>query len=258
MVPAIVRALTLAGLKRRSTMAPQDVDGIESKAPGLVAGQCLDVQEEIYDQLRKRYLVDTLGQVMGAPSGYGTAPPPIALVGIPISGDLELVITVTSGGPVGTATFEWSKDGGQVQAVTGLLTAPTVALPGTGLVVSFPPGTYSADNVYTAATPVPRIVLRWIAAKVTPFLWERRGTNPGNDAQIATAAARAAKADEQIQQAANSKDGLFDLPLNADIGGSGITQGSPLAYTETSPYVWQRIQRCAGQQDDAQGFGDDS
>lgn len=255
MIPAAVRALTLAGFIRRSSMQPSDVNGIESKSPGFVQGQAVDVQEEVYDQLRKRYLVDSLGQVMGPPSARGTNPPPITFLGVPVSGDLEIVITITTSGPIGVAAFSWSKDGGQTQVATDVVTATAVPLPGTGITVLFPfsvggsAAAYFTDNVYVAATPVPRIVLRWITSKLTVAVWERRGVNP-QDPQIAAAVARAAKADEQIAQAANSKDGLFDLPLNVDTGGSGVTQGGPLAYSETSPYAWQDIQAGRGHVED--------
>lgn len=252
MIPPFVPALTLGGFLRYTSMMDSDVRLVETKQPGFTAIQARVAQRRIYANLRKRYQVDQLGQVMGQPSAAGTSPPAISFSGTPLWGDLLIVIAITAGGPVGTAVFSWSKDGGATNTES-VLTASTVPLPGTGLTVAFPAGTYSADNVYTASPPIPEEMLQWITDVATPRVYERRGVNPTNDQQMVTMEKRAETALAEVLEAANSKDGLFDLALNADVGGSGITQGSPLVHTETSPYRWQDEQRRRGRREDFHG-----
>jgi hypothetical protein len=85
--------------------------------------------------------------------------------------------------------------------------------------------------------PVPEIVLGWLAALVTPKLFERRGWDPSDkQAEIIIGDATAAAA--EILEAANSDVGLFDLPLRQDNAETGIVHGGPFGYSEASPYVW--------------------
>ena len=252
MIPAYVPALSLAGFSARTPMPPSDVALLESKQPGYLARQCRIAQQEVYGQLRKRYLVDTLGQSMGPPSGSGTSPPPLTFNGIPSRGDLEIVIQITTGGPLGVALFSWSLDAGGTWVATNVATGALVPLPGTGVSLVCPPGpwTFDPSNLYTAATPVDEVVLGWIEAIVTPRAYARRGANMA-DPQLVAIVDRATTAAKNVADAANSKDGLWDLPLNVDTGGSGITQGSPLGCSEQSPYVWADYQAEAGRAEDA-------
>src|SRR5580698_2444896 len=133
MIPALVPALTVVGFSARADIPPADVAIVEGNQPGYTARACLDSQDRIYSQLRKRYLVDTLGQVMGPPSGSGLLPPPVTFFGTPTSGDLEIVMQIVTPGALGTATFQWSTDGGNAWQPTTLTTAPSVSLPGTGV-----------------------------------------------------------------------------------------------------------------------------
>lgn len=97
--------------------------------------------------------------VVGAPApaatavtSVGTAPPVVALTGTPTD-YVDLRLEITTGGARGTAVFRYSFDGGATWAATGVLTAATVALTGSGLTAAFATGTnYSTDNVYTADT----------------------------------------------------------------------------------------------------------
>lgn len=86
-------------------------------------------------------------------------------------------------------------------------------------------------------SPVPEIVLGWLAAIVTPSLYKRRGWDP-SEAQAEDLKADHDKAIEEITEAANSEDGLFDLPLRQDTTDDGISKGGPLGYAEASPYDW--------------------
>jgi hypothetical protein len=257
MIPAFVQAVSTQGFTLRSSMSPSDVQIVENKQPGFTARALLGTQSRIYGQLRKRYLVDTLGQSMGLPSGSGITPPPISFVGVPARGDIELVISITTGGPSGIAVFSWQDNSaplvnGLVPVIANVLTGPLVALAGTGVSLFFPPSpaTYDPSNVYTAQTPVPDVMIRWIVDMTTPRVFERRGVHATNDETVKQMWVREATAIKEVNDAANSETGLFDLPLNVDVGGSGITQGSPLVAGQTSPYRWQDEQRWRGRRED--------
>lgn len=86
--------------------------------------------------------------------------------------------------------------------------------------------------------PVPEIVRGWVTALTTYDCYMRRGYNPGSqeDGQIKLDADMARA---EIKEAADSKDGLFDLPLKADAPeASGISRQGPMGSAEASPYSW--------------------
>lgn len=232
-------------------MNPNDVTIVENSQGGFTARQCLATQSRIYGQLRKRYAVDTLGQSMGPPSGAGLSPPPLAFRGVPVSGDLEIVLTFTSGGTTGIAAFTWSPDGGAT-VLGPVLTASLVPLGGTGVSVVCPPVSLSfqGDEVYTAATPVPEVMLRWIVDTTTPRIFERRGVNPTNDSQYTKMGERDALALAEVERASNAVTGLFDLPLNVDTGGSGVSAPQPIGGGQASPFAWMDVQRARGRRED--------
>lgn len=90
--------------------------------------------------------------------------------------------------------------------------------------------------------PVPEIVLGWLALRVTPKLYERRGWDP-SDAQAQSILADAQAALDEMKEAADSADGLFDLPLKQDEAESAVVKGGPISYSEASPYTWTDRQR---------------
>lgn len=91
--------------------------------------------------------------------------------------------------------------------------------------------------------PVPEICKHWLVAIVTPDCYEKRGGNP--DAQTKRLDDARAEAVAQIEEAANSEAGLFELPLRADTTEEGITRGGPFSYSEADPYAWLDAQRDA-------------
>jgi hypothetical protein len=98
---------------------------------------------------------------------------------------------------------------------------------------------------FEAPPNTPPVILGWLARILDEELYLKRGMDP-EDKQSQRVEARAAEAKAQIQEAADSEKGLFELPLRADDpGGTGITRAAPLAYTEQSPYTWSGIQRDA-------------
>ena len=104
-----------------------------------------------------------------------------------------------------------------------------------------------------ASDSPPIVVQGWLARLVTPKIYLKRGVD-NTDAQIVAVQDDAKEAVSEIAEAANSKDGLYELPLRQDApGGQGITRGAPLVYTETSPYVWMTNQAEIGRSEDRNG-----
>lgn len=82
--------------------------------------------------------------------------PLFTVTGEPVS-DYPIVVQITTSGALGVAVFKWSLNGGSTYT-TGVLTAATVTLGNTGLVLNFPVGVYTLDTVYTfQTTGVPTI-----------------------------------------------------------------------------------------------------
>lgn len=77
----------------------------------------------------------------------GTTPPEVQVDYTDATVTTGYRIEITTPGARGTAKFKWQVDGGGW--TTGVTTAEYVTLSGTGTVVHFPFGTYSANNVYT-------------------------------------------------------------------------------------------------------------
>lgn len=251
--------LDLAGFRVRTAMPGADVDALEKTNPGYLVRQIALASSYVNARLRKRY--GNTGQSNALPLGMsppvvlgaGTSPPGVALNGRPALGCILFRAQIDTPGVLGVATFRWSTDDGATWQATGVPTAPAVPLAGTGMTLLMPAGTYGVDVVYAAAPPVPEAVLGWITAMVTVTAYDKRGRNP-QDPAIVSALALRDRALEELKEAADSKDGLFDLPASEDTD-SAVTTGGPLGYTETSPYVWADQQRHVGRIEDRQGRG---
>lgn len=239
--------------RRRSMMPLVEATGVEESNPGFTAARIAIQSSYINGRLRKRYGNNgaqnslPLGQTAPAFVKAGTAAPDVSLQGRPTWGSMLLRIEVTLGGALGTAQFRWSSDGG-VTWVTGVLTSASVVLGATGLSATFASGVYSTDNVYAAASPVPEIVLGWLTTLVTDDLYRKRGRDPQDPAMV-DLRDDVTRTLGEIKEAADSKDGLFDLPVSEDLD-SAVTTGGPLGYSETSPYVWPVIEKNVGQAED--------
>lgn len=88
--------------------------------------------------------------------------------------------------------------------------------------------------------------LKWnVAAVVAAALWKKRGYNPGS-AQDTLIQTDKEEALAWLKEAADSKDGLVELPLREDKPRTeGVTKAFPLSYSEASPYTWTDRQRDA-------------
>jgi len=89
----------------------------------------------------------------------------------------------------------------------------------------------------TPMVPEPEQVVQWIADLATPRLYGRRGVTPG-DPTIAGFVTIREDARTAMKEAADAKDGLYDLPLLDAGDATAISKGGPLASAEASPYDW--------------------
>lgn len=198
-------------------------------------------------------------------SGYVTAPP-VTFLAPPAGGTnaggtatltngvvTAIVVTNPGSGYVAlpTVTIGPSPVSSAAAIVTGItpipIAIPAYAVPqvpvflsGCGLSALFPAGTYAADNVYQAATPVPEVILQWITQIVTPDVYRARGTNPQDPEiqRLEDDRIRVLGTDGkggELREAADGENGLLDIPFD-DALASAVSNG-PLGYSETSPYV---------------------
>jgi len=93
------------------------------------------------------------------------------------------------------------------------------------------------------ATPVPRTVLRWQTKLVTRDAYHKLGYNPSSQQDRDAVDGAAERCEAELKEAADAKDGLFDLPLRADSSAAGASRGGAFGYSEQSPYVWADNQR---------------
>lgn len=100
--------------------------------------------------------------------------------------------------------------------------------------------------------PYPSAVQAWLARIVTVRMFLKRGVDP-NDLQFAEIKQDAADAVAEVKEAADSNEGLYELPLTS--GGSAVSQGAPRSYSEQSPYVWTDRQRETATGEDQNGSG---
>lgn len=102
-------------------------------------------------------------------------------------------------------------------------------------------------------TPYPVAMQGWLARIVTYRVYLRRGIDP-TDQQVAWVKEDHDNVTKELAEAANSEDGLFELPL-LETGGRGITKGGPFGYSEQSPYAWMDRQADVARDEDANGSG---
>lgn len=92
------------------------------------------------------------------------------------------------------------------------------------------------------AEPYPIVVTGWLARLVDVRVLLKRGVD-ATDAQFVDVSQSAKDALTEIKEAADAKDGLYDLPLRADTTATGIVAPTPGFYSELSPYTSGHVQR---------------
>jgi hypothetical protein len=102
--------------------------------------------------------------------------------------------------------------------------------------------------------PYPDIVCDWVARIMDPVLLKKRGVD-ANDEQFLSIDADAVSAKDEIKEAADSSEGLFDLPVVDTADASAISKGEPFGYSEASPYVGMDVQEYYGRAEDESGWG---
>jgi hypothetical protein len=258
--------IDLAGLMRRSILRPSyftGTGGVETVTPGFTVQNIATHTSYINSRLRKRY-GGQLPWGQQAPSlvpagGTPEVPSPnVTLMGRPVLGSFQTIIQITTAGALGTALFRWSSDGGITFPVgqENVATALQVQLGTTGMFANFvgSMGNYTTAYSYAAATAVPETLLRWLTLMVSLDVWKRHGTNTA-DPQFSALADDVKVAKAELEEAANSNTGLWDLPVSEDQG-SAIDTGGPFGFSDSSPYAWTDRQVVLGTRQDAQdGYG---
>lgn len=103
-------------------------------------------------------------------------------------------------------------------------------------------------------SPTPDKVVEWLIAQVVADAYLKLGVDP-LDRQMADILAAAKLAVDEQKEAADSVEGLFDLPLRKDTTETGISKGGTLGYSEQSPYVWKDVQVRSARSEDESGNG---
>lgn len=93
----------------------------------------------------------------------------------------------------------------------------------------------------TPFNPTPEIVVAWQSRLATPKAYLARGYSP-NDQTMEQLLDDRKLALEEIKEAADAEEGLYDLPLKPDEDTTAISKGAPLGYSESSPYDWTDVQ----------------
>ena len=100
----------------------------------------------------------------------------------------------------------------------------------------------------------PAVVQGWLARIMDLNTWLKRGVS-ATDEQFQDYRRRAEDAVKEINSAANSEQGLFDLPTSGTNSASAPSLGGPRGYSEQSPYVWTDEQAAIGHEEDQQRGG---
>lgn len=103
-------------------------------------------------------------------------------------------------------------------------------------------------------TNPPLVVVDWLIALVTLDAYGALGVSVTSEMDQRLIVAPFDLTMSQLQEAADSEKGLFDLPISQTTGTTdGVSRGGPLAYAETSPYIAFDQQIWTGRQEDQNG-----
>jgi len=96
---------------------------------------------------------------------------------------------------------------------------------------------------FASASP-PEMVRNWLTRLVTPRVYYKRGVDPA-DKQINDLIQDAARVLEELKEAADAQNGLYDLPLRADTDGSGVSKCRVQFRADPDAYSWTDRQSAA-------------
>ena len=102
--------------------------------------------------------------------------------------------------------------------------------------------------------PYPEAVKDWVARLMDPLTLKKGGVD-ATDEQFLSIDEDAKAAREEIKEAADANEGLFDLPALDTADASAISKGAPLGYSEASPYVGGDVQVYYARDEDRDGWG---
>lgn len=100
----------------------------------------------------------------------------------------------------------------------------------------------------------PPQVQNWLARIVTLKVMIKRGVDP-NDRTFDAIREDYVNAVDEVTEAANGDDGLFDIPLRDSEDPTAVSKGGPLASYEASPYVSSDQEAYYGHAEDMVGRG---
>lgn len=210
--------------------------------------------EALIDALRKGgspvygcRLTGSIAAANSAVTSAGTTPPVVTIAGS-AADYFDLRIEITTAGTLGTSRFRYSLDGGitysQIRA-----TAASHLMAGTGITITFPAGTYAADNVYTA-TCAPAllnatdITALQTAVLASPRLWDLlllagRG---GTAAQQATVWASLSTLFDALQTAKRYRPQAWIMSSGTDV--VATTQTAFAAVTDSRGHLFHGFRYC--------------
>lgn len=105
--------------------------------------------------------------------------------------------------------------------------------------------------------PAPVVVQRWLVSLVNVQVMLVIGVDQ-TDLMYQVVQGQYDTTLSELERAANSDTGLFELPPKATLDGTAVTRGFPRYYSEHSPYVGFSQQAITGREQDRKGRGDGS
>jgi hypothetical protein len=84
--------------------------------------------------------------------------------------------------------------------------------------------------------PYPEPVKQWLWRMLDPIVYLKIGVD-ASDEQISEIIADGQRVLVELKEAADAKEGLYDLPLRADTTTSGISKPTVLTQSDPTPYV---------------------
>ena len=205
------------------------------------------------------------------------------------SGVFAIAGKIITSGTVGVAgiQYQYSTDGGVTFSSTQSLgTANAIVVPGTGASFLLGAGSLESGQSFACTVqppfieqalqdwtsyiesrlrkryvvpflePVPFTIKKWLCDLASKTCWSKRGFNPSNKSDEDAIDGPYQLALAEIKEAADAKEGLFDLPARDDLPqATGVTFGRPKSYSEASPYTAGIQQRTDAVDEDQAGVG---